>query len=63
MVKSIKQWVADVIRNEKRNGKVFRTKEKTKFLSQMCGISKRYIYTLEKTPLWTLFQIEQKYIQ
>ena len=48
MVKSIKQWVADVIRNEKRNGKVFRTKEKTKFLSQMCGISKRYILHFRK---------------
>ena len=51
MLKSIKKCVADVIKNEKNNDKVFRTKEKTKLSCHIFGVPKRYILNLRKTPL------------
>ena len=51
MLKSIKKCVADVIKNEKNNDKVFRTKEKTKLSCLIFGVPKRYILNLRKTPL------------
>ena len=47
MVKSKEQWVANAIKREKNNEKVFRIRE-TETVSQICGISKRHIFNLKK---------------
>ena len=53
MVKSKEQWVANAIKREENNEKVFRIRE-TETVSQICGISKDIFSTLKKTSLRTV---------